>query len=204
MARNSWARPIARALEWKPLFTLADVAYKLVAYNRRVISLPKPRGVRCACDPRPNLPYQVAYAVLLSLATPGLLAAVFLAVLGPAKVSYLLGLLDGATAAFIGLCLLVPDAYVIPCVLFALVRFRSRNVLLIYVHLKTAVFKAVSMTLVVLLLIGVVRRCFGGEDLPWSAGVACALSCVYLTFATLERMDYLRGLRLPGITSADP
>ncbi|MEM7306870.1 MAG: hypothetical protein AAF682_09375 [Planctomycetota bacterium] len=51
MLRSTWAGPLARLLSLRPLVDLCSVAYRLLAYNRRFLSVPKPRAMACACDP---------------------------------------------------------------------------------------------------------------------------------------------------------
>ncbi len=64
LLRDGWARPLADVLSLPVLRSLTREAYRLVSYNRRAISLPRPRGIACACDPVDRPSYQLAFALL--------------------------------------------------------------------------------------------------------------------------------------------
>lgn len=61
---DSWAGPLARLCARTPLRQILRVPYRFVAFNRRFLSLPNPRGVRCACEPREHRGYNVAFILL--------------------------------------------------------------------------------------------------------------------------------------------
>lgn len=51
-----------------PVRAAADGLYRLIAYNRRVLS-PRPSGLACPCDPDPHRGYNVAFLLLVGAVT---------------------------------------------------------------------------------------------------------------------------------------
>lgn len=61
---DTWARPIALVLGLPGFRQLCELVYRFVGANRRFLSLPKPRGPACACEPDEKPAYNVALIVL--------------------------------------------------------------------------------------------------------------------------------------------
>lgn len=102
---GSWAAPLLWLVRPAPVRAVLRVLYRLVAYNRRVLSPVRGGGLRCACDPDFHLGLRLAFVLLCvavglgagwagGLASP---AAVLLGVLGGAA------LLRGGQARWDGL-----------------------------------------------------------------------------------------------------
>jgi len=76
---ESWVSPVLPLFRIAPVRAGLRVLYRLVAYNRRILSPPKP-GLRCACDPSYHPKYRSALIVIaLSAATASTLASVHIA-----------------------------------------------------------------------------------------------------------------------------
>lgn len=94
--RKSWLGPLAALLSVPGIRTLVTLGYRFVAYNRRYLSVPKPRPFRCACDPEPQPIYQatlLTLSTILGLSSSALFAR---AVLGPELGGFIA--MTGATA----------------------------------------------------------------------------------------------------------
>jgi len=56
----SWARPIAAVIGLPGLRQLSELVYRFIGANRRFLSLPRPRGPVCACEPDEKPAYNLA------------------------------------------------------------------------------------------------------------------------------------------------
>jgi len=74
--RHTWARPLATVLGWPGLRQLTELAYRFIGANRRFLSLPRPKGPTCACEPDEKPLYNLAL-VALALGLGALVAAPF-------------------------------------------------------------------------------------------------------------------------------
>lgn len=61
---HTWARPFAAVLGLPGLRQLCELVYRFIGANRRFLSLPKPRGPACACEPDEKPAYNLALVVL--------------------------------------------------------------------------------------------------------------------------------------------
>ncbi len=62
--KDTWARPIVWLLDRPLLRQASTAAYRFIGYNRRFLSVPRPRAMRCACEPDEHAGYNVALIVL--------------------------------------------------------------------------------------------------------------------------------------------
>jgi hypothetical protein len=83
LLRESPIGALARLLDHRPLVAALTGLYHLVAYNRRILALPR-SPIRCACDPDERPGYQLALLVIL-LAFAAALTALFGAALAAAS-----------------------------------------------------------------------------------------------------------------------
>ena len=81
MLGATWIGPLAKLLARRPLLDLVSGLYRFVAYNRRFLSVPKPRAIACACDPdeRPR----TTWALILAAGVLALGAATLVGLGGP-------------------------------------------------------------------------------------------------------------------------
>jgi predicted DCC family thiol-disulfide oxidoreductase YuxK len=61
---ETWARPLVLVLDRPVLRDLCVVLYRFIGFNRRFLSLPRPRALRCACEPDPRAGYNLALVAL--------------------------------------------------------------------------------------------------------------------------------------------
>lgn len=71
---QSWISPLLPLLRIAPVRAGLRVLYRLVAYNRRILSPPDP-GVRCACDPSYHPGYRWALVVIALVSVTALACA---------------------------------------------------------------------------------------------------------------------------------
>lgn len=64
LLRDTWARPLVVVLDRPILRPLCEVLYRFVGANRRFLSLPRPRGPACACDPDERPAYNLALVAI--------------------------------------------------------------------------------------------------------------------------------------------
>jgi hypothetical protein len=64
LMRGTWARPVAAVLGLPGLRQLCQLVYDFVGANRRFLSLPRPRGPACACEPDEKPAYNLALVVI--------------------------------------------------------------------------------------------------------------------------------------------
>jgi hypothetical protein len=62
---DSWIGPLARLLSFAPLAALLSVAYRHIAYNRRIIASNPPGPIACACDPDFHLGYRLGFLFIV-------------------------------------------------------------------------------------------------------------------------------------------
>ncbi|MCZ6597994.1 MAG: hypothetical protein O7B99_10170 [Planctomycetota bacterium] len=77
MLGSTWVGPVARVLAIRPLSDLVTLGYRLFAYNRRFVSVPRPMGIACACDPDEKPGYQVGFIALASIFAAAVVASAF-------------------------------------------------------------------------------------------------------------------------------
>ena len=63
VADSRW-RPLGRLAALAPVRALLGIAYRTIAYNRRVLA-PPPRGITCACDPDPHAGFRAFFVFVL-------------------------------------------------------------------------------------------------------------------------------------------
>jgi len=95
---GSWLSPLLGLARPVPVRAMLRVLYRLVAYNRRVLSPVRGGGIRCACDPDFHLGLRLAFVLLCAATALGVGWAAGL--LAPAAA--LLGVLGGAALARAG------------------------------------------------------------------------------------------------------
>jgi len=146
---GSWLDPVLGLARLGPVKALLRVVYRLIAYNRRVLSPVRGGGIRCACDPDFHLGLRLGFTGLSAGGT--LLVAWVAGLLGPALV--LLGLFGAAAllrpgtarldalahAAWVSLLVMVTAALaawipglpvlVLPLVLLAVLAWHRRQAL---------------------------------------------------------------------------
>jgi len=76
LMHGTWARPLAAVLGLPGLRQLCQLVYEFVGANRRFLSLPRPRGPACACEPDERPAHNLAL-VVLALALAFLVAQPF-------------------------------------------------------------------------------------------------------------------------------
>jgi predicted DCC family thiol-disulfide oxidoreductase YuxK len=64
LLEETWARPFVRLLDRPVLREICVVLYRFIGFNRRFLSLPRPRAIRCACEPDPHAGYNLALVAL--------------------------------------------------------------------------------------------------------------------------------------------
>jgi hypothetical protein len=89
---GSWLRPLLGLARLAPVHALLHLLYRLIAYNRRVLSPVRAAGIRCACDPDFHLGLRLGFTGISVAGT--LLVAWAAGLMGSALV--LLGLFGGA------------------------------------------------------------------------------------------------------------
>lgn len=89
---GSWVGPLLPLARLAPLRLLLQVLYRLVAYNRRILSPVSGDRIRCACDPDFNLGLRLVFSACCGIGA--LLLGWATGLLGPAAA--LLGVLGGA------------------------------------------------------------------------------------------------------------
>ena len=77
MLRATWIGWLSRVFERRPFVDGVSLVYRFIAYNRRFLSVPRPKAIACACDPDDRPVYQV-----LLIATFGAFAAITVTLLG--------------------------------------------------------------------------------------------------------------------------
>jgi len=73
---DSWIAPLARLLSFAPLAAGLSIAYRHIAYNRRIMASKPPGPIACACDPDFHTGYRVGFLVMV-LALASLLTIAF-------------------------------------------------------------------------------------------------------------------------------
>lgn len=167
------ARPLARLLSLPGLRPAAEVAYRFVGYNRRFLSTPRPRGLRCACEPDEQPVYNAALLVLALLASAAC-SWVFSCSVGLARET------GAPDPRWIGAALLVP---------FVLVPFAPAGL-----RLRTGLHLAVGLArsaLVLLLGAGLAALAAGLLELVSLAG-ALLLASLALARDYRRRLRYLQ------------
>jgi predicted DCC family thiol-disulfide oxidoreductase YuxK len=89
-SRKAGFKLLSKILQWPLCHGLAQGAYQMVGYNRRILSPPAPRALPCACDPPVNLTAtRNLYTLLVSLIFLSLLAFAQGASFSPARLTHL-------------------------------------------------------------------------------------------------------------------
>lgn len=79
---GSWASVLLILARPAPVRAALGLAYRLIAYNRRILSPVRTTGIRCACDPDFRLSLRVGF-ILLALLAAGSLGLLVLGKPGP-------------------------------------------------------------------------------------------------------------------------